>query len=1010
MYLHRLVVTGIGPFPDEHVIDLGRLGAAGLFLLEGPTGSGKSTLIDAIVFALYGKVASADASDDRLRSRHCPPDQESSVDLVLETPSGVFRVRRTPAYERARHRGPGTTPQNATATLWRLASVDRPDDGEMIANRADEVARVLHRAIGLDRDQFVQTIVLPQGEFSRFLRARPEDRTELLQKVFGTASYERVQEMLEQMRARAKNDVAAAGEALRLAVAGFRAVAQPDDDEAAAIDAALADGPLDRGAVGELVTATAGALTAAAVERESEHTAAAHAREVAVLAYEAGTRTGQAFARRRALRARLADLVAAEPEHRVRTERLAAGRRARVVAAGVRGAEEARERLAAATAQAEAAAQAAPDLRAHLEGLTDPGDLADTLAHERDRVTGERAALERLVQVEAELPARRAAAITTTREQDERRRRLTALAADLEDRLPRVRAELESAAAEVSAAAAELPAARAAALTAEARLTAARSVVRLTAEEEDLEHAARAAVTRAEAAAATAAERHRARIAGIAAELAAGLVPGEPCSVCGAVEHPAPAARAEGHVGVAEVAEAEADRDAATAELSRLQAERSALAERRAAAVVAAEGDVPTAEARVRQATADVVAAEAAGARAAEIAGRLSALQEETRGVAEEHARLAREIAAAGARAESRAEELAADELAVTEAAAGSPSVAVRSSELGDHLRRVTAWHAATSALVVALEQATARDAEVGLALEREGFATVAEATASVLGEGEETELDRATREHVGALLEVRAGLGEPQMTALPEDEDVDLPALENARDEAMAAEVAAAQAADRARDRARSVSAAADDVVAAQGALARTREAAAPVIRMGNLAGAADSDNTRHLTLGTYVLMRRFQDVVASANERLQTMSGGRYALEHSEERENSRARKTGLALRVVDHVTGDDRDPRTLSGGETFYVSLCLALGLADVVTGESGGIELGTLFIDEGFGSLDPDTLDLVLRELGKLRDRGRVIGVVSHVDVLKSVIGEQIQVRKRADGTSTLQVVA
>ena len=199
-------------------------------------------------------------------------------------------------------------------------------------------------------------------------------------------------------------------------------------------------------------------------------------------------------------------------------------------------------------------------------------------------------------------------------------------------------------------------------------------------------------------------------------------------------------------------------------------------------------------------------------------------------------------------------------------------------------------------------------------------------------------------------------------------------------------------------------------DVVAAREALVRVREEAAPVIRMGNLAGAVDADNTRRLTLGTYVLMRRFQDVVASANDRLQTMSGGRYALQHSEERENGRSRKTGLALRVVDHVTGDERDPRTLSGGETFYVSLCLALGLADVVTGENGGIELGTLFIDEGFGSLDADTLDLVLRELGKLRDRGRVIGVVSHVDVMKSVIGERIEVRRRADGTSTLRVVA
>ncbi len=1007
MYLHRLVVTGIGPFPDEHVIDLARLGETGLFLLEGPTGSGKSTLIDAIVFALYGKVASVDGSDDRLRSRHCRPDQESVVDLVLETPSGVFRVRRTPAYERARHRGPGTTAQNATAALWRLSSPDRPEGGELIANRAEEVARVLHPAIGLDRDQFVQTIVLPQGEFSRFLRARPEDRTDLLQKVFGTASYERVQEMLERMRAEAKSDVAAAGEALRLAGAGFRAVARPDDAEAAALDLALAGAGEDLSA---LVTATAEASSATAAARDAEHAAARTARETAVRALEAGARTGQAFARRRELRARLADLMADEPGHRARSERLAAGRRARVVAAGVRGAREARERLAEIEARAEAAAAAVPELHARLDGLTDAADLAATLAGERDRVTGQRAALERLVVLEAELPARRAAAIATGREQEERRRRLAELAADLEVRLPEARTALQDAAREVAAAAGDLPAARIEAATADSRLTAARDVERLTGESEALETAARAAVTRAEAAAATAAERHRARIAGIAAELATALVPGEPCAVCGALEHPAPAARAEGHVGVEEVEAAEAERDEATADLSRLQAERSSLAERLAAAVVAAEGDVPTAEDRVRSCRARVVAAEAAATRAAELAERTAALDEEIRRVTGEHERLAREIAAAGARAESRAEELAEHERAVTEGAGDAATVADRVTGLSAHLAQVTAWHAAAAALAVARDQATEREAEAARALEREGFASFDDATGALLPEGEETALDRLTREHEGELLGVRSGLAEPQMTALPEADEVDLAALEAARDEAMAAEVAAAQAADLARDRAGAVTGAARGVVAAREALVRVREETAPVIRMGNLAGAVDADNTRRLTLGTYVLMRRFQDVVASANDRLQTMSGGRYALQHSEERENGRSRKTGLALRVVDHVTGDERDPRTLSGGETFYVSLCLALGLADVVTGENGGIELGTLFIDEGFGSLDADTLDLVLRELGKLRDRGRVIGVVSHVDVMKSVIGERIEVRRRADGTSTLRVVA
>ena len=168
--------------------------------------------------------------------------------------------------------------------------------------------------------------------------------------------------------------------------------------------------------------------------------------------------------------------------------------------------------------------------------------------------------------------------------------------------------------------------------------------------------------------------------------------------------------------------------------------------------------------------------------------------------------------------------------------------------------------------------------------------------------------------------------------------------------------------------------------------------------------------DNAHALTLATYVLVRRFEDVVAAANDRLVVMSDGRFELQRSDEREDVRTRRQGLSMRVVDHQTETARDPRTLSGGETFYVSLCLALGMADVVTAEAGGIDLGTLFVDEGFGSLDPHTLDAVLAELGRLRAGGRVVGVVSHVEALKQSIAERVEVRRLPDGSSGLTVRA
>ena len=218
MYLRTLTLQAIGPFVGRHTIDFADLAASGLFLLEGPTGAGKSTLIDAVVFALYGSVASAQASDERLRSTAAAPDTESVVDLVFEVPAGVFRVRRTPQYERAKRRGVGTTTQNSTVRVWHRLPADTPAGappeeldgyGEPLTLRPDEAGMALQQAIGLDRAQFVQTVVLPQGEFAAFLRAKPESRKDLLEKIFGTQVYERMVERLAAMRRESAAAVAA---------------------------------------------------------------------------------------------------------------------------------------------------------------------------------------------------------------------------------------------------------------------------------------------------------------------------------------------------------------------------------------------------------------------------------------------------------------------------------------------------------------------------------------------------------------------------------------------------------------------------------------------------------------------------------------------------------------------------------------------------------------------------------------------------------------------------------
>ena len=171
----------------------------------------------------------------------------------------------------------------------------------------------------------------------------------------------------------------------------------------------------------------------------------------------------------------------------------------------------------------------------------------------------------------------------------------------------------------------------------------------------------------------------------------------------------------------------------------------------------------------------------------------------------------------------------------------------------------------------------------------------------------------------------------------------------------------------------------------------------------------ARGTEGQRKIALTTYVLRLWFEQVVQAANARLAAMSSGRYELRRTDEGE-SRRQRTGLTLAVIDRHTGAERSPKSLSGGETFYTSLALALGLADVVKAEAGGVELDTLFIDEGFGSLDPQTLDQVMAVIDDLRDRGRAVGIVSHVTDLKDRVYERLEVRRLRDGSSAATVIA
>ncbi len=1000
MRIHHLAIEAIGPFPGRHEVDIDELSAGGLFLLEGPTGSGKSTLIDAITFGLFGSLGSPER-DDRLPSAHAPG-REPVIEVVFSTGAGLFRVRRTPAYERPKLRGQGTTRQNATAKLWRLATA-ADDAGEPIAASAQEVGTELQSIIGLTREQFSQTVVLPQGRFATFLRAKPAERAAVLQDVFGTSLYQQLEDQLAALARTTKRELESARQEVRTAVRSLCDLL--DEDDPAVAQLAEAEAELDTAALAELATGVATRAGAAAEQATAAAAEAERLERAAQQRLDAERDLAQRLRTRTELLAEEAQLRELAPHVEEQRTRLAAARRAATVAGALREYERAEQQAADTRAEVErvcAALAEGPD--ADLTELTEVGQLRSVV----EQLVGERSGLAPQRDVEAGLPERRTKLTEDEADAATRRTALGERESVLAQR-PERRTRLVEALDHIRREA--LPIAEAKTLLA-GRMRVLEAAQRA-AELGGLLTAAQAGVTAAaDAAQEAAATEHRLRtawIAGMAGELADKLVPGEPCAVCGGTEHPAPARRAEDHVAAEDVEDAQARREQAEQQLAKALEERGRL-EAQMQAAEQESGGLGLAQAKeaVSEAEQELAGAEEA-VRLAELReAELAAFQAETDQLRDEIAREAQALAVLTEQLRGREEQLAADELACRTAAGDCASVAERlalvEARLAAGQQLITA-HEARYAAERQLTNATSARTE---ALTEADFPDPAAAVEAALTPEALEQLAAEVSAHEVAIGRVRAGLAVEPIAALTGTEEADPAAAKEVHERQRVALAEASAAAGRASDLAERLDRARDVLDTVLSAHAATTEAAAPVLRMGELATGGEG-NARSTTLSTYVLLRRFEDVVAAANDRLAVMSDGRYALMRIDGREG-RSRKAGLGLRVRDHLTETSRDPHTLSGGETFYVSLCLALGLADVVTSEAGGIALDTLFVDEGFGSLDPHTLDGVLGELDRLQAGGRAVGIVSHVSELKDRIADRIEISRTPAGGSTLKVRA
>ncbi len=998
MRLHELTVTAFGPFAGTERVDFDDLNDAGLFLLTGPTGAGKTSILDAVCFALYGSVPGV-RGVKALKSQHAGIDTAPEVVLDFGIRDRRFVVRRSPEWVRPKRKGNGFLTEKASATL-----VETTGGSEhFLSSRAQEVGHLIGELVGMNAAQFVQVAMLPQGDFQKFLRASSDERHGVLQHLFKTDRFTKIEDWVNE-HSRDLRDQAGHGErtVVRIldSVADRASVELPAELSGEELATAAADGRLLAWTDAVLAESEAALVVAGAAHDQSS---AAVADERA--RHEAGRRLGAALARRADATRTLHLLGEADADEAAARAALEADARAASCLPVLRLLDDARARLEGVRVDRETALAALLQIRA--TGVSAPGtadasteSLTALTERLRSRVTRVESLLPRARERRDAREARDQAMGAVAAARAERDRLQTARDA-LPGRLTAARERLD----DRIATAARREAIGLALETARSRLDAAEALPGLERELAGLQDGARDARDGVASAREHVQDLADRRLAGIAAELAGRLEDGRPCQVCGSTEHPVPARPGADLVTEAEQQQASADYDTRTEEYAEA-ARRVAEAERRLDALRQAAQGLDATGAREQ-----VLGLERAREEADRAAADRQRLEAEVADLMAEQDRVGRRLAELGSSVATLDQALAEHERTITRvteeiAAVTGEADAPLEEQLGTLREMLTAATTAAAA-VAAFDTAGARVTELAGQATRtateQGFDDVDAVRAAALPPPERDRREALLAERAEAAARARAVLADPEVQAAGEHPEPDLERLATSLRAAERADTEAARVHHQGEQLVGALRQHLERLRTALADWAPVRERYTRADAMSKLVRGMGHDNQLQMRLSAYVLATRLDQVVAAANERLAHMRDQRYLLQRTG-RAARKGAQAGLGLEMVDQWTGDVRDPATLSGGETFVVSLSLALGLADVVTQEAGGTEIETLFVDEGFGTLDADTLDDVMDRLDGLRAGGRTVGVVSHVSELRNRIPTQVHVQKHRTGST------
>jgi exonuclease SbcC len=1001
----RLIVHAFGPYADELSLDFASLHARTFFLIHGPTGSGKTSLLDAICFALYGEASGLGRQPERMRSDHAHANVATDVTFDFSLGESRYRVTRSPKQLRPRRRGTGTTMQEQQATLWNRTDCANGDSGTPIADGWSDVTAKVESLMHFRCEQFRQVVLLPQGQFQKFLLDKTSDREAILQALFQVERFAQMQDALKHAAAtvqeQSKSLLTRRAENLR----------QADATDPAQIHERRAK----RSA--ELLAATT-EVARCKLSKLHAQDSLAKAKEIELKLKRCDE--AKAAVTRLDHQTEQFALKQIEHQHAVKASALAEAETA--VLLREREAQDAdRLRLQKEKAHNDSAAKSA------IAQAAKAAAAADEPAREKGRLR--KAELEQMAAQVTEL----AAAI------DIKNKAVTAhLAAEkgrqhAHDALLKARANLEAgqqqarekddAAKNLQAASTEANALRT--MTENRRkLDAALKIVAQSSS--DWEKGQRK-LTALQGKLSIAEDQgeilQRSWLGGQAAALAAKLQVDQPCPVCGSTHHPSPAPSGKDQLPQHQLEEHFESIKSLRADLEKLQTTvhdldlqkrmadgtvtflSGSLGDQSSVILEVFETRVDTAEKHLAKLQADALDASAARTRVATLE-----LQKDTaeKALTEADAKL---TTAAIFRSSAQAivnerqtnipENLRSPAALATERQRVEEKLSrllkhwddVQSDAAHTQLAAATAsaaWQAAVETARSLKEIATAQRAQFNQRLISEGFNSPSQFISSKRSPAEITRLDEAVRQY-------RLDLATARQTAQQASDAIqgliapNLPELQSADDAAGAAHVSAVQAEARLTSELERF----DNWINTLAQLDKELESLGAQYQVvGHLSDVANGKNELSLSFQRYVLGVFLDQVLEAATVRLRIMSRGRFSLQRSQAATGRG--KAGLDIEACDTYTSTARPVATLSGGECFLASLALALGLADVVQAHAGGIRLDTIFVDEGFGTLDPQALEAAITALSDLQQGGRLVGIISHVTELKELIPTRLEV--------------